>query len=226
MHTILMAGGKGRRFLVDIEKPFLNISGRPIIEIILDSLIDLSLDNTIDKIIVCTTTYTPITERFVLRLASKREDLSIIRTSGKGYIEDLQECINYLSLREPFLYMSADIPLFDSEILRYIISIYKKVEKDALAVFMQKEVYDKYKIKTDLILEYNNENIVPTGINIIDGSYIDEEQEEYKLILGLKDIRKVPTLAYLAFNINYVENYIKFIKLYKQNSCKMGKLTK
>jgi len=227
MHAVLMAGGRGRRFIPDIEKPLLNINGRPIIEIILDSLIELKLNKIIDRIVVCTTIHTPITERFALKLAAKKGMMSknisynileVVRTGGKGCIEDLQECIKHLSLDEPFFYLPADIPLFDPEILKYIICTYQKVEEDALAVFTSKELYDKYKIKTDLILEYNNEKLIPTGINILNGLYIEEEQEEHKLILNLKDIEELPSLAYLAFNINYVENYIQLIKLCRQNN--------
>jgi adenosylcobinamide-phosphate guanylyltransferase len=216
-----MAGGQGRRFMADIEKPLLNIDGRPIIDIVLESLIELKQDKIIDRIVVCTTINTPTTERYVIKRTSKNREyqdvLEVVRTGGIGYIDDLRDCIKHLSLRAPFLYLPADIPLFDPGIIKYIISIYQRVDENALAVFMKKKVYERYKIKTDLIFEYNNENIVPTGVNILDGSNIDDEQEEYKLVLDLKDIEEMQSLAYLAFNINYIENYMQFIRLYRQN---------
>lgn len=217
-----MAGGTGRRFIADIEKPLLNINGRPIIDVILDSLVKLIQDKIIDKIVVCTTKNTPTTERYLLNCATKNREyldvLDVVRTGGVGYIEDLHECIQYLSIKDPFLYLPADIPLFNPDILRYVISVYQHVEEDALAVFMIKEIYDKYKIKTDLALKYNKKMIVPTGINILHGAYMNDEQEEYMMILGQKDIEKIPSLVCLAFNINYIDNYMQFIRIYKQNN--------
>jgi adenosylcobinamide-phosphate guanylyltransferase len=59
-----------------------------------------------------------------------------------------------------------------------------------------------------MVFNYEGEEIVPVGINIIDGKRIEEEQEEYKLILDIPE---------LAFNINRISDYERLVKLIYQN---------
>jgi adenosylcobinamide-phosphate guanylyltransferase len=192
MYAVLMAGGRGKRLILDFEKPILIINGRTMIERIIDELRRSDLDG----IYVCTTKDTPLTERLVSH--SYEEKVKVINTAGLGYIEDMRECAKKADMEEPFIYISADLPLINFRMINYIISFYESREEDALSVFLKREVYDKYDIETEMVLHYRGEEIVPVGINIINGKRIEEEQEEYKLILDIPE---------LAFNINRIVDY-------------------
>ena len=201
-----MAGGRGKRLILDFEKPILIINGRTMIERIIDELRRSDLDG----IYVCTTKDTPLTERLV----SHRyvEKVKVINTAGLGYIEDMRECAKRAGLKEPFIYISADLPLINSRMINYIISFYESREEDALSVFSKREVYERYDIGAEMVLHYGGKEIVPVGINIIDGGRIEEEQEEYKLILDIPE---------LAFNINRISDYerLRCSKIEDSSAC-------
>ena len=198
-----MAGGRGRRLILDFEKPILIINGRTMIERIIDELRRSDLDG----IYVCTTKDTPLTERLVSR-TYEGEKVKVINTAGLGYIEDMRECAKRAVLKEPFIYISADLPLINSRMINYIISFYESREEDALSVFLKREVYERYDIGAEMVLHYKGEEIVPVGINIIDGGRIEEEQEECKLVLDIPE---------LAFNINRIADYERLIDFLKDD---------
>ncbi len=198
-----MAGGRGRRLIIDFEKPILIINGRTMIERIIDEL----KRSDVDGIYVCTTKDTPLTERLISCMYGE-EKVKVINTAGLGYIEDMRECAKRVGLKEPFIYISADLPLINFRMINYILSFHKSREEDALSVFLKREVYVKYDIETEMVLHYKGKEIVPVGINIIDGKRIEEEQEEYKLILDIPE---------LAFNINRIADYERLVKLIYQN---------
>ena len=60
-----MAGGKGTRMKLAVEKPLIEVCGKPVIEYVLAALKDAK---KIDKIIVATSTMTPKTTALMKKL--------------------------------------------------------------------------------------------------------------------------------------------------------------
>jgi adenosylcobinamide-phosphate guanylyltransferase len=98
-----------------------------------------------------------------------------------------------------FLAVAADLPLVKPEMINEIVERYDKCGKPALTVAVPIEVKTKlgmsveYSFKTD-----DNRDVVPVGLNVIDGSkrYGDEWLDQDIFVLNYQE---------LAVNINTVQ---------------------
>ena len=182
-----MAGGKGSRMKLAEEKPLIKVCGKPVIEYVIAALKNAK---KIDQIIVATSTSTPKTTLFMRQLG-----IDVIETPGKDYVSDMGYTVQTLKLGL-FLAIAADLPLVKGKIIDDILCRYQRCGKPALTV----AVPMKTKRKLGMSVEYcfkteDNQNVVPVGINVIDGSkqYGDEWLDQ--------DIYVLPYKA-LAVNIN------------------------
>lgn len=185
-----MAGGKGTRMKLPMEKPLINVCGKPSIEYVIAALKDAK---KIDRIIVATTDVTPKTTALMKTLG-----IEVIQTPGKDYVSDMGYTVQTLKLGV-FLGVSADLPLVKGEMIDEIVARYEVCGKPALTVAVPIEVKTKlgmgieYSFKTD-----DNRDVVPVGINVIDGSkrYGDEWLDQDIFVLNYEE---------LAVNINTVQ---------------------
>jgi adenosylcobinamide-phosphate guanylyltransferase len=188
--ALVMAGGKGTRMKLPEEKPLIKISGKPVIEYVLAALKNAK---KIDKIIVATSTTTPKTTALMKQLG-----VQVIQTPGKDYVSDMGYTVQTLKLGV-FLAIAADLPLVKSGMIDAVVERYEQCGKPALTVAVPLEVKAKlgmsieYSFKTD-----DNCDVVPVGINVIDGSkrYGDEWLDQDIYILNHEE---------LAVNINTVQ---------------------
>ena len=169
-----MAGGKGTRFGGSTEKPMANFLGKPLILRVIEACED---SNKISEIFVSITSVSPMTEEEV-----KRSSVTLIRTDGKGYHSDLQQAVRKAKLNCPVLIISADLPLINGKFLDGIISEYKKSGKPALTVLIPEKVIREYGLSSVSIYEFEGKKYAVSGINIIDGRQIKEQQEEKVII--------------------------------------------
>jgi adenosylcobinamide-phosphate guanylyltransferase len=188
--ALVMAGGKGTRMKLAEEKPLIKACGKPVIEYVLAALKNAK---KIDKIIVATSTTTPKTTALMRHL-----DIQVIQTPGKDYVSDMGYTVQTLKLGV-FLAIAADLPLVKSGMIDAVVERYERCGKPALTVAVPLEVKAKlgmsieYSFKTD-----DNRDVVPVGINVIDGSkrYGDEWLDQDIYILNHEE---------LAVNINTVQ---------------------
>ncbi len=188
--ALVMAGGKGTRMKLAEEKPLIKVCGKPVIEYVLVALKDAK---KIDQIIVATTVATPKTTALMKQLGIK-----VIETPGKDYVSDMGYTVQTLKLGV-FLAVAADLPLVKPEMIDDIVERYERCGKPALTVAVPIEV----KTKLGMSIEYSfttedNQNVVPVGINVIDGSkrYGDEWLDQDIYVLNHPE---------LAVNINTVQ---------------------
>ncbi|HHW17099.1 MAG TPA: TIGR00454 family protein [Methanothermobacter sp.] len=179
--AIVMAGGKGTRLNQEHEKPLTPAGGKPLIEHVLENL---EGSDNIQNIMVATSPNTPLTEDHVKSLG-----YSIIRTSGKGYIEDLREILSYFEEKGDYILfvINADLPLVDPPLIDEIIEYYRVSSVEALTVFVPLGVYEEH----GLIPSASWRGMVPSGVNILRSKNKIQKQE----------VLKVPRLE-LALNIN------------------------
>ncbi len=86
--ALVMAGGKGKRLGLPVEKPLLPFLGKPLIEWVTDAV--KSAGNVSDFFVV-TSENTLKTEKWCLT-----NKLKVVRTDAKGYHDDLKQALaNY-----------------------------------------------------------------------------------------------------------------------------------
>jgi len=188
--ALVMAGGKGTRMKLPLEKPLISVCGKPSIEYVLTAL---KRAKKINRIVVATTDVTPKTTALMKELG-----VEVIQTPGKDYVSDMGYTVQTLKLGV-FLGVSADLPLVKGEMIDEIVTRYEQCGKPALTVAVPIEVKTElgmgveYSFKTD-----DGKDVVPVGINVIDGSkrYGDEWLDQDIFVVNHPE---------LAVNINTVQ---------------------
>jgi adenosylcobinamide-phosphate guanylyltransferase len=183
--ALIMAGGEATRMNLTVEKPLLDVGGKPMIEYVVEAL-RRSAD--VDKILVAVTENTPQTRRMAGEL-----ECDVVLTPGNGYQSDMRYAIKSCDLHDT-LVVSADLPFISTEIVNRAIRTYFSSKKSALSVMAPVETYIKLGSQPQYVFEVAGRRLVPIGINIIDGSRIDEpELEEEVLVVEFEG---------LALNVN------------------------
>ena len=205
--AIVMAGGRGKRFnfnKIDSkiqEKLLLLFGGKYIIEYVIDAAIN---SKNINRVIIATSPHTTQTKSFI---ESKKMAIELFETPGNGYHSDLQYVIKNFGLGV-VMSIVADIPLTESEFIDSIIDKYYKSNKPALSVMTNIKSFVQNGLEPTITIQpkNNHETLVPLGINIIDGRFIDyPEIEETIFITDKKE---------LLFNINTAEDYDQLKKFF------------
>ena len=188
--ALIMAGGKGTRMGGSVEKPLIEINGKPMIQYIIDAL---KTTDKIDNIVVATSKNTPKTTNFL-----KGEDIETIETPGNDYVHDLGFILSNFKLDDILLTITADLPLITSDIIDLVLEKYEKCKKPAMSVMVPADFFKRYGIKPTAVFE----NLVPSGLNILRS--INKTQDEEVLVLSKIE---------LALNINTYEDIILLKKL-------------
>ena len=165
-----MAGGKGTRFGGDTEKPMAQFIGKPLIRRVIEATKE---SKRIAETYVAVTSYSPKTAQEAAEASVK-----VVETDGQGYHADLQQAVQDANLKCPVLIISADLPLLNGEFLDEIISEYEESGKPALTVLIPEEAFREYGVSAVSLFEHDGKMYAVSGINIIDGQRILEEQEQ------------------------------------------------
>ena len=176
MHIValIMAGGKGKRFGGDTEKPMIKLLGKPLIRRVIEAT---KASKRIAETYVAVTAYNSKTAEEASKASAK-----VIETKGHGYHADLRQTVLKLNLACPVLTISSDLPLVNGEFLDEIIDKYEKSRKPALTVLAPIESCSKYGVYPTSFYEHGGNTYAVSGINIIDGRRILEEQEQEVVI--------------------------------------------
>jgi len=187
--ALVMAGGKGTRMKIAEEKPLIKVCGKPVIEYVLAALKDAK---KIDSIVVAVSSCTPKTAKFLSQFPVK-----VIETPGKDYVSDMGYAVQNLKLGV-FLAIAADLPLVRGEMLDAIVERYECCGKPALTVAVPLETKTKLGMSIEYSFKMGNRDVVPVGINVIDGHkrYGDEWLDQDIYLLNHDE---------LAVNINTVQ---------------------
>lgn len=187
MDALVMAGGKGSRLMMG-EKPLVKLFGKPLIDYVVSAL----LDSSADRIFVAATENVPMTRKWALE-----KELTVVDTSGKGFVADMVDAVEMAGVAEPILIVMADLPLVTPDLIDEIMETYEKRSEPALSTHTPLDLHRRLGRRPDSLFNYRSQLIVPSGINILDGANIREEQEDYHLIMERIE---------LAVNVNVVED--------------------
>ncbi len=184
--ALVMAGGKGTRMRIAEEKPLIKVCGKPVIEYVLAALKNAK---KIDSIVVAVSSCTPKTAKLMNQIGVK-----VIETPGKDYVSDMGYAVQNLKLGV-FLAIAADLPLVRGEMIDAIVERYERCGKPALTVAVPLETKTKLGMCIEYSFKLNDKDVVPVGINVIDGHkrYGDEWLDQDIYLLNHQE---------LAVNIN------------------------
>ena len=187
--ALVMAGGKGTRMRIAEEKPLIKVCSKPVIEYVLAALNNAK---KIDSIIVATSSCTPKTTMLMKQLGVK-----VLETPGKDYVSDMGYAVQTLKLGV-FLAIAADLPLVRGEMIDSIVERYECCGKPALTVAVPLETKAKLGMSSEYSFKMEDKDVVPVGINVIDGHkrYGDEWLDQDIYLLNHYE---------LAVNINTVQ---------------------
>lgn len=197
--ALLMAGGEGTRLKTEAEKPLLKVGGKPMIEYVLNALKDAK---KVEEIIVAVSKHTLKTAEF-----ARKHSLKVLQTPGKGFCLDARYAIKKLKLGT-VLTICADIPLITSEFIDKVITRYEQCKKPALTVMAPLEIYKKFGLSVDYVFKIKGKNLVPIGVNVVDGKRINEAQLEEEIFVILQEE--------IAVNVNRIEDLKIAERLFKR----------
>lgn len=172
--ALIMAGGRGKRFGGETEKPMVRFMGKPLLRRVIEATKD---SKRIAETYVAVTPYSPKTAKEAAEASVK-----VVETEGRGYHADAQQAAQSAKLACPILIISADLPLLTGEFLDEIIGKYEKSGKPALTVLVPEEAFGEYNLSAVSSYEYEGKTYAVSGINIIDGRRILEEQEQEVIV--------------------------------------------
>jgi adenosylcobinamide-phosphate guanylyltransferase len=189
LDALVMAGGRGSRLKMG-EKPLVTLFGRPLIEYVTAAL----QESKVQRILVATTDNVPRTREW-----AEGRELEVIETEGRGFVADMVSAVSAAGITDPIMIIMADLPLVTSDLIDDIIDIYEERPEPALSTHTPLGLHSRLGRRPDSLFNYRGQLIVPSGINVLDGSDIEREQEDYHLILERME---------LAVNVNVADDLL------------------
>ena len=178
-----MAGSRGSRLKMG-KKPMVRLFGRPLLD-----YVTLALEEScVDRIFLAATENSPLTRHWAVQ-----RGLDVVDTGGFGYVPDMIEAVKSARVEDPILIIMADLPLITADLIDEIIEAYEQRPEPALSTHTPLELHSRLGRRPDSLFNYQGRLIVPAGINVLEGSGIDREQEDYHLIMERME---------LAVNVN------------------------
>lgn len=172
------------------EKPMVTLFGRKLIDYVILAL----EESSIERIYIATTDNVPNT-----RAWAEKRDLSVIETPGMGFVPDMISAVKKAAVTEPILIIMADLPLVTADLIDEIIEVYYEHPEPALSLHTPLYLHSRLGRRPDSLFNYRGQLIVPSGINVLDGRVIENEQEDYHLIMERIE---------LAVNVNVAEDLL------------------
>jgi adenosylcobinamide-phosphate guanylyltransferase len=185
-----MAGGKGKRLGLPVEKPLLPFLGKPLIDWVVDAV---ESAEKVSEFIVVTSGNTPETEKHC-----KEKRWRYLRTDAQGYHDDLKQAVREAGLTGAVLTIPADLPAVTDKFLDKVISAFETSGKDFLAVFVPIEKRQSLGLSVDSTDEYEGVWYAVSGVNIINGAKVQEEgkiettaiiTEETEVLLNINTVK-------------------------------------
>ena len=84
--ALIMAGGRGKRIGMSVEKPLLQLLGKPLIDWVVGAV---KSAHQVSEFYVVTSENTPETEKKCIR-----DKLKVVKTNAKGYHDDLKQALD------------------------------------------------------------------------------------------------------------------------------------
>jgi adenosylcobinamide-phosphate guanylyltransferase len=188
--ALIMAGGKGSRMGLPVEKPLLLLLGKPLIDWV---TIAVASAKNISEFFVVTSSNTTQTEKHCQSMGWK-----ILHTDAKGYHNDLKQAASIAGLTGPILTVPADSPAVTGKFLDKTINQFQHSGKDFFAVFVPIQTREDLGLSVDSTDEYMGQWYAVSGVNVVDGTKIQMEgkietsaviTEEVEVLLNINTLK-------------------------------------
>ena len=188
--ALIMAGGKGKRMGLSIEKPLVSFLGKPLIDWVVEAVASAE---KISEFYVVTSENTPETEK-----RCKIEGWNFLRTGALGYHSDLKQAVRDAGLVGAVLTIPADLPAVTGVFLDKVVSTFEVCGKDFFAVFVPIKKREELKLSVSSKDEYKGVWYAVSGVNIVNGTKIQEEgkietsaiiTEEFEVLLNINTLK-------------------------------------
>jgi adenosylcobinamide-phosphate guanylyltransferase len=185
-----MAGGKGTRISLPIEKPLLPFIGKPLIDWVAEAVINA---NNVSEFYVVTSPNTPQTEKHC-----QSKGWKVLIADAKGYHNDLKQATLMEGLMGPVLTVPADSPAVTGKFLDKIISQFEICGKDFYAIFVPIKARETLGLSVDSTDEFMGEWYAVSGVNIVNGAKIQGKgkietsaliTEEVEVLLNINTLK-------------------------------------
>ena len=167
--ALIMAGGKGSRMGLPTEKPLLPFLGKPLLDWVVEAIVDTK---KVSEFYVITSSNTPQTEKHCLAKGWK-----VLRTDAKDYHNDLKQAVAEANLTGPILTMPSDVPAITGKVLDKIIEVFEVCGKDFLAVFVPIKARMDLGLSISSTDEYKGTWYAVSGVNVINGAKIQTDEK-------------------------------------------------
>jgi len=165
--ALIMAGGKGKRIGLPVEKPLLPLLGEPMINWVVNAVRSAE---KISAFYVVTSENTAETEKKCFR-----DGLRVVRTSANGYHDDLKQALAETRITGPVLTVSSDVPALTGGFLDKVILKFGEYGVDALTVLVPVERRATVGLSTSSTYSFEGESYCVSGINVINAAKISQE---------------------------------------------------
>lgn len=188
--VLIMAGGKGKRMGLPVEKPLLPFLDKPLLDWVVEAVASAE---KVSEFYVVTSANTPETEK-----RCTKKGWRFLRTDAKGYHSDLKQAIRDACLAGAVLTIPADLPAVTGRFLDKVVSEYEACEKDFLAVFVPIEKREELGLSVSSTDEYKGVWYAVSGVNIVNGTKSQEEgkietsamiTEETEVLLNINTLK-------------------------------------
>lgn len=160
MDALIMAGGKGSRLGLPVEKPLLLVHGKPMVDWVVGSLLGAGVAK---NIWVCVSPNTPLTARHAERLG-----LGVYMGVGDGYVWDMVRAIRDLGLGHT-LVLPSDTPLIRPSTIRFVCEKYFELGAEALTLAVRRRALRELGLDAEYRVFLGDEEVCPVGISVLDG---------------------------------------------------------
>jgi adenosylcobinamide-phosphate guanylyltransferase len=165
--ALIMAGGRGSRMGLPVEKPLLPFLGKPLIDWVGEAV---SNAQKVTDFYVITSANTPQTEKHCTEKGWK-----VVHTEANGYHNDLKQAVCKLDWMGPVLTMPSDVPAITGKVLDKVVGEFEVCGKDFLAVFVPIKSRQDLGLSISSTDEYKGVWYAVSGINVVNGAKIQSE---------------------------------------------------
>ncbi len=173
MLALIVAGGRGTRLNMG-EKPLVRICDRPMIAYIIDAFCAAGIEP-----VAVLSPSVPQTGNWC-----RANGITTFRAEGAGYVEDITECIGMLDIAEPVFTSVSDIPCLTPDIITTVLDAYRAAGTDAGSVWVPADLCRQIGANPVFVQRIDGTDVVPCGINILNGEKNGEEQEETPIVIN------------------------------------------
>jgi len=188
--ALIMAGGKGKRMGLPVEKPLVPFLGKPLIDWVVNTVVR---SEKVSRFYIVTSANTPETEK-----RCKVKGWNVLRTDAKGYHDDLKQATLQAGMFGPVLTVPSDSPALTGKFLDNLVSRFEGCGRDFLAVFVPIEAREKLGLSVDSTDEFRGVWYAVSGVNIVNGKAIQGEgkietaaviTEEVEVLLNVNTLK-------------------------------------